>query len=138
MMKWSRQSLRIDPMSRSAYGFCQGLRGAVSTSSIPSQAILWRTVSPYTPSRSRMRYRGASRSANASTICWAVQNAVGCSVTPKLQHLAAPMLQHYEHEQNPQADRRHGEEIHRDHLAEVVVQERLPCLPGGRRSLRRR
>ena len=40
------------------------------------------------------------------------------------------MLQHYEHEQNPQADRRHGEEIHRDHLAQVVVQERLPCLPG--------
>ena len=32
---WSRHSRRIDPISRSAYGFCQGDLGAVSTSRTP-------------------------------------------------------------------------------------------------------
>jgi hypothetical protein len=32
---WSRHSRRIEPTSRSTKGFCQGDRGAVSTSSIP-------------------------------------------------------------------------------------------------------
>jgi hypothetical protein len=37
--KWSRHSLRIEPMRRSAYGFCQGLRAAVSASSMCKDAI---------------------------------------------------------------------------------------------------
>ena len=36
MMTRSKHSPRILPFSRSEYGFCQGLRGAVSTSSIPT------------------------------------------------------------------------------------------------------
>jgi hypothetical protein len=46
MTKWFRQSLRIEPIKRSAYGFCQGLRGAVSTSSICNDAIRRRTSLP--------------------------------------------------------------------------------------------
>jgi hypothetical protein len=33
--KWLRHSLRIEPMTRSAKGFCQGAREAMSTSRIP-------------------------------------------------------------------------------------------------------
>src|ERR1700761_3459391 len=55
-------------MSRSAYRFCQGLRGAVRISSMPSDWIRSRTSALYLLSRSRMRYWAASRSANASTI----------------------------------------------------------------------
>src|SRR5437588_6562350 len=32
---WSRHSRRMEPTSRSAYGFCQGDRGAVSTPPFP-------------------------------------------------------------------------------------------------------
>src|SRR5215468_2139727 len=81
--QWSRQSLRIEPISRSAYGFCQGLRGAVSTSSICSDA-----------SANELRCRrcgldlGGDTGADsdwrkASTICWDVQGGEGCSVTLK-------------------------------------------------------
>ena len=34
-MTWSRHSLRSEPMSRSAYGFCHGDLAAVTTSSMP-------------------------------------------------------------------------------------------------------
>jgi hypothetical protein len=37
---WSRHSRRMEPTSRSANGFCQGDRGAVSTSSIPICRIM--------------------------------------------------------------------------------------------------
>ena len=37
--KWSRHSLRIDPMTLSTRGFCQGARGAISTSRIPIRSI---------------------------------------------------------------------------------------------------
>lgn len=46
----------------------------------------------------------------------------------KVQHLATAMFQHDEHEQDFQADRRHGEKVDRDHLTKMVVQERLPRL----------
>jgi hypothetical protein len=47
------------------------------------------------------------------------------------------MFQYDEHEQNLQGDRGHGEEVNRNHLTDVIVQERLPVWPGGRGSLRR-
>jgi len=46
----------------------------------------------------------------------------------EMKHLPAPMLQHHEHEQHPQGDRRHRKEINRDHMAEMVVKKRLPGL----------
>jgi hypothetical protein len=35
MIMWSRHSRRSEPIKRSAYAFCHGDRGAVSTSRIP-------------------------------------------------------------------------------------------------------
>ena len=49
------ESLRIEPMSRSAYGFCQGLCGAVRISPMPSDLIRSRTSALYLLSRSRRR-----------------------------------------------------------------------------------
>ena len=46
----------------------------------------------------------------------------------EMQHLATTVLQHDEHEQHPQGDRRYGEKVDRDQLAEVVVKKRLPSL----------
>ncbi len=46
----------------------------------------------------------------------------------EMQHLAATMLQYHEHEQDPQHDGRHGEEIDRHHLVQVVVKKGRPGL----------
>ena len=50
---WSTHSRRIDPISRSTYGFCHGLRGAVRTSSISIASRQARKLWPEVPSRSR-------------------------------------------------------------------------------------
>ena len=48
----------------------------------------------------------------------------------EVQHLATTVLQYYEQLQNLHRDRGHCEEVHRDHLAEVVVQEHFPGSAG--------
>lgn len=55
----------------------------------------------------------------------------GMRADAKVQHFATAMFQHDEHEQDFQADRRHGEKVDRGHLAKMVVQERLPRLTRG-------
>src|SRR5215467_1882042 len=52
----------------------------------------------------------------------------------KVQYLATAVLQHEEHEQHSHADRGHGEEVNRDHLANMVVKEGLPRLTGRSRK----
>jgi len=52
----------------------------------------------------------------------------------EVQHLAPTMFQHDEHEQNLEGDRGHGEEVHRNHLSEVIVQKRFPGLAGRPRQ----
>ena len=44
---------------------------------------------------------------------------------------AAMMSQHDKHEQHPKADRRHGEEVDRDEILDMVVQESPPSLGRG-------
>jgi hypothetical protein len=44
------------------------------------------------------------------------------------------MFQYDEHEQNLQDNGRHGEEVNRNHLTEVIAQERLPSLAGRPRQ----
>src|SRR4030095_15332520 len=84
-----------------------------------------------------MRQRAASLSANASTICCAVQAAVGCSVTLKCSTWRRPcsstinMFQHDKYEQHLHRERWHGKEVGRDDLPDMGVQESLPGL--GRR-----
>jgi len=53
----------------------------------------------------------------------------------EMQHLATTMFQHQEHEQHLHRDRRHGEEVYRDHLSKMIVQEGLPGLAGPSRPL---
>ncbi len=45
----------------------------------------------------------------------------------EMQHLTTAVLQHDEYEEHPHGDRRHGKEINRHQLADVVVKK---CLPG--------
>jgi hypothetical protein len=52
----------------------------------------------------------------------------------EVQHLPTTMFQYHEHEQNLQGDGRHGEEVKRNHLTEVIAQERLPSLAGRPRQ----
>ena len=53
----------------------------------------------------------------------------------EMQHLATTMFQHQEHKQHLHRDRRYGEEVYRDHLTKVIVQEGLPGLAGSSRQL---
>ena len=46
----------------------------------------------------------------------------------KVQNLAPAMFEYQEHEQHLHADGGHGEEINRDHLADMIVKESLPRL----------
>jgi hypothetical protein len=41
----------------------------------------------------------------------------------KVKDSSPPMLDHQEHEQYPQADRRHHEEIDRDELSDMILEE---------------
>jgi hypothetical protein len=82
-MTCSKHSRRILPIRRSANGFCHGLRGAVSTASMPRFSTRTLNAGPHMASRSRSRNRGAASQGNASTTCWAVHSAVGCAVTAK-------------------------------------------------------
>jgi hypothetical protein len=54
MITWSRHSRRTEPMILSTYGFCQGARGATTTSSIPFPLTRARKAGPYDASRSRV------------------------------------------------------------------------------------
>ena len=46
MITWSRHSRRMEPITRSTNGLCQGDRGAVRTSSVPKLRIAWPNASP--------------------------------------------------------------------------------------------
>lgn len=79
---WSKQSRLMDPITLSTNVFCQGDRGAVSTSSMPIAFTRDRKTVPYALSRSRTMYRGAVSHGKASRICCATHAAVGFAVTP--------------------------------------------------------
>ena len=46
----------------------------------------------------------------------------------EMQHLATTMFQHDKYEQHLHRERRHGKEVGRYHLPDMVVQESLPGL----------
>ena len=64
----------------------------------------------------------------ASTICWAVHCAVGCSVTLKWTTAPAMVSEHDEDEEHPQARGGDREEIERDQVLDVIGEERPPGL----------
>jgi hypothetical protein len=69
-------------------------------------------------------------SGKVSTICWAVQCAVGCSVTLKWT-TRRRWCEHDEDEEHPQARGGDREEIDGDQVPDMVGEERPPGL--GRR-----
>jgi hypothetical protein len=68
-MTWSRQSRRIEPIRRSANGFCHGLRGAVRTSSICMPFMRWRKHVSVNRIAIAEEIGGAVSSGKLSTIC---------------------------------------------------------------------
>ena len=77
-------------------------------------------------SRSRSRYRGASSHGNASTTCWAVHWAVGCSVMFQVHDTTAVVRQNHEHEKDPERHRRDHKKVQGDQGLHVVLQKGLP------------
>lgn len=83
-------------------------------------------------SRSRSRYRVASPSEKASTVCWPVRSAVGRSVTQKCSTLLRRCSMIRNTKRYTQAYGRNREEVYGDDLAQVIPQEGLPGLGGNR------
>ena len=128
MIKWSRHSRLTLPIRRSTYGFCHGLRGAVTTSSTPIAITVERNDCPYAPSRSRIRYRGAVSHGKASRICCAPQSAVGCAVTPKCTIRRRSWWSTMNPEQESKRGRGHHEKIDRCQAVGVICKECPPLL----------
>ena len=131
-MTWSTHSRRIDPISRSTYGFCHGLWGAVRTSSISSRLetgpkIL--TVGPVAIPQQKP-WRRVPRERVADLLGRPRGRGVPRHVD--MQDLSSIMGQHHEDKEHPKCERRDHEEVDRDELADVIRQERAPGL--GRRG----
>ena len=82
-------------------------------------------------SRSRRREDGAGSSGKASTIGWAVQAAVGCSVTLKWTTAPAMVSEHDEDEEHPQARGGDREEIERDQVRTWLARKLRQVWDGG-------
>ena len=87
-----------------------------------------RTSFPWTPSRSRIRYRGTVRSRKASTICCCHPVGRGMVRDIEVQHLPAAMLQHEEYKQDLQPYRRKRKRNRPTQSHPMVFQKRLPTL----------
>jgi hypothetical protein len=84
-------------------------------------------IAAKTASRSWRRYPGASSFGNVLRSCWAVQAAVGWSVS-HVNEPPAVVRQDDEHEEHPEGDRRDDEQVRSHDLAGVIGQERAPRL----------
>ena len=127
-MMWSRHSRRMDPISRSTYGFCHGDRGAEITSSIPQGfrhgypvttvdriAVAQKISAPVVPGKSLPDLLHGPFVA-------------GVFGHLKVQYAAPRMRQHHEHKQKSEGRRRYQEEIDGGHLFHVIGQEGSPSL----------
>ena len=83
MIEWSRHSRLTLPIRRSTYGFCHGLRGAVTTSSTPIAVTVERNDCPYAPSRSRIRLSLLLTPSGAETLVFWVSQPLAWLVAPK-------------------------------------------------------
>src|ERR1700674_175550 len=129
-MVWSRQSRRMLPIRRSTYGFCQGLRGALRTCSMPytldaslKALAVDRIAIPQQIPRSGIPREGLDDLLGRplrSRICGDVE----------MDNPAPVTCQHEHDEEHLKTDRGHGEEIDRYKFRHVVLQERSPCRGG--------
>ena len=132
MIKWSRHSRFTLPIRRSTYGFCHGLRGAVTTSSTPIAITVERNDCPYAPSRSRIRYRGAvsHRKGFANLLRYPIRGRM-CR-DAEMDDLAALVVEHDEPEQEAERGRGDHETVDRRQAIGVISKECPPRLRGRR------
>ena len=128
MIEWSRHSRLTLPIRRSTYGFCHGLRGAVTTSSTPIAVTVERNDCPYAPSRSRIRCRGAVslRECLSDLLCDPRHRRV--RRYSEMHDLAALVVEHDEPEQEVERGRGDHEEIDRRQVIGVICKECPPRL----------
>ena len=128
MIEWSRHSRLTLPIRRSTYGFCHGLRGAVTTSSTPIAVTVERNDCPDAPSRSRIRYRGAVPHGNASSDLLCDPRHRRVRRDTEMHDLAALVVEHDEPEQEVERGRGDHEEIDRRQAIGVICKECPPRL----------
>ena len=97
------------------------------TSAKPS-TLAWRENSrPYTPSRSRSKYRGSLFQPQTSVSWRAVQTAVGmCDI--HVENVSSIMAENDQDIKHAKCRGGNRKKIQRDQLARVVFQERFPAL----------
>ena len=125
---WSKHSRRIEPISRSTYGICQGDRAAVSTSVIcmfGCQCPEGLTIDSITVPKHVARRR-VPRECLHQLLRRPLRSRMFGHV--EMHHSSAFMSQNEEHIQDSETHRRHHEEVHRYQLLHVVLQERPPRL----------
>jgi hypothetical protein len=81
-----------------------------------------------TASRSRRRYAGASRSGKVLRSCCAVQALVGSLVDGHVDDPSMLVREDDEHEEHPERDGRHDEEVDGHDLGRVIGEKRSPRL----------
>ena len=85
-------------------------------------------TSAKTASRSCRRYPGASSSGKALRSCWAVQARGGMLGDRHVDEPTTVVREDDEHEEQPERDRRHDEEVGGHDLVRVVREEGPPRL----------
>src|SRR5215470_13722817 len=93
---------------------------------MPIDATRSRKSAPYTPSRSRSRWRGAVSHGNASTICCAVHAAAGCAVMLKCRTRRRSWARTTSTNRTSKTYRGDSEEVDRDEVRGVIGEERSP------------
>ena len=128
MIEWSRHSRLTLPIRRSTYGFCHGLRGAVTTSSTPIAVTVERERLPVcaVPVADQVPRRRAPRECLSDLLCDPRHRRVRRDT--EMHDLAALVVEHDEPEQEVERGRGDHEEIDRRQAIGVICKECPPRL----------
>src|SRR4029078_13272505 len=121
-------SLRIEPISRSAYAFCHGERGEVGRSRMPMES---NPADKYLPIGSIAIPDQVTRDLlPAASLSELIGDPFGCRMRghPKPQDLPPAMANDQQPIEKSERDCRHHEKVHRRDTVSVVTKERLPIL----------
>src|SRR5437762_9038396 len=115
-------------MTRSTYARCQGERGADSTCLDAHCFHLLNKILPKDPIAVAQQITGCS--IPRKRIPKLLHRPLGCGMSgdAKLENAPTVVRQHQEDVKHLKPQRRYGEEVHRDHALDVIVQECSPRL----------
>ncbi len=108
----------MDPIRRSAYGFCQGLDGLEMTSPMPMPATRRRKMSPYTASRSLNAHRGVVREGFYDLLRRPLRGRMLRDI--EMDDPSAVVREQHEDEQDSASERWDGKEVHRHERRHVI------------------